>query len=64
MFSRYCLRSLYDDSRSTYVYNLREYEKVIIVTDSLRRESGVSDLIYALKSLGNKDITLARWRSN
>ncbi len=64
LFSRYCMKSLYDDSRSTYVYNLREYEKVIIVTDALNRRSGVSDLIHALKSVGNKDITLSRWHTN
>ena len=64
LFSRYCMKSLYDDSRATYVYNLRKYEKVIIVTDALSRKSGVSDLIYALKSVGNKDIMLSRWRTN
>ena len=64
LFSRYCMKSLYDDSRATYVYNLMKYEKVIIVTDALSRKSGVSDLIHALKSVGNKDITLSRWRTN
>lgn len=64
LFSRYCLKSLYDDLRATYVYNLRKYEKVIIVTDALSRKGGVSDLIYALKSVGNKDIMLSRWRKN
>lgn len=64
LFSRYCMKSLYDDSRATYVYNLRKYEKVIIVTDALSRKSGVSDLIYALKSVGNKDIMLSRWSTN
>lgn len=64
LFSRYCMKSLYDDSRATYVYNLRKYEKVIIVTDALSRKDGVSDLIYALKSVGNKDIMLSRWRTN
>ena len=63
LFSRYCIKSLYDDSRPTYVYNLREYEKVIIVTDALKRENGESDLICALKSVGNKDITISRWHS-
>lgn len=64
LFSRYCMKSLYDDSRATYVYNLRKYEKVIIATDALSRKGGVSDLIYALKSVGNKDIILSRWRKN
>lgn len=64
LFSRYCLKSLYDDSRATYVYNLREYEKVIIVTDALPRKRGISDLIHALKSVGNKDIMLSRWHTN
>ena len=61
LFSRYCIKSLYDDSRVTYVYNLREYEKVVIVTDALNRNSGVSDLLHALKSVGNRDIILTRW---
>lgn len=61
LFSRYCIKSLYDDSRPTYVYNLKKYDKVIIVTDAPNRGNGVSDLIRALKSVGNKDIMLSRW---
>lgn len=61
LFSRYCIKSLYDDSRPTYVYNLRKYEKVIIVTDAMRREKGTSDIICALRNVGNEDIMLSRW---
>lgn len=62
LFSRCCIKSLYDVSRITFVYNLRKYEKVVVVTDAQNQNGGVSDLIYALKSMGNQDIILARWQ--
>ena len=33
--SRYNLKSLYDEERSTFIYNLDIYDKVLIVTDSI-----------------------------
>lgn len=58
---RYRIRSVYDKSRDTYVYNLRKYDKVIVVTDTADIQGGMSDLITALKSVGNENILISRW---
>ncbi len=59
---RYQIRSVYDPERCTYVYNLRQYDKVIVVTDSDKTVPGLEDLLYALKSVGNSDILVAQWK--
>ncbi len=59
---RYQIRSVYDKTRDTYVYNLRKYDKVIIVTDTANIEEGMSDLLTALRSVGNQNILVSRWR--
>ena len=59
---RYQMRSVYDKARDTYVYNLRKYDKVIIVTDAADIAEGMSDLLTALSSVGNQNILVSRWR--
>lgn len=59
--NRFCIKSLYEASRPSYVYNLKKYDKIMIVTDAPIRTDGDSDLVCALKSVGNQDITLLRW---
>lgn len=61
LYHRYQIRSLYDANRTTFIYNLERYDKVIILTDSLKDTDGLSDLWNALKSVGNDDITIAKW---
>lgn len=58
---RYRIRSAYDKTRNTYVYNLNKYNKVIIVTDTADIAEGVNDLISALRSVGNRNILISRW---
>lgn len=58
---RYQIRSVYDKTRDTYVYNLRKYDKVIIVTDAADIAEGMSDLLTALRSVGNQNILVSRW---
>lgn len=58
---RYRVRSVYDKARDTYVYNLRKYDKVIIVTDTDDIAEGMSDLLAALRSVGNQNILVSRW---
>lgn len=58
---RYQIRSVYDKARDTYVYNLRKYDKVIIVTDTADIAEGMSDLLAALRSVGNQNILVSRW---
>lgn len=60
--TRYELRSLYDVSRITYLYNIECCDKVIVVTDSDRGEQeGVNSLCNALAKAGNDNITIVRW---
>lgn len=59
---RFELISFYDDNRTTYIYDLKKYDKVIIITDSTNESpKGRYTLVNALKSVGNDDITIYRW---
>ena len=58
---RYQIRSVYDKERETYVYNLKKYDKVIVVTDTGIVAEGMNDLLVALRSVGNKNILVSRW---
>ena len=42
----------------TFIYNLKKYDEVIIVSDADSTSSGMTALIYALKSVGNDSITV------
>lgn len=46
------LRSFYDSTRTTFIYNLKRYDAAIIVTDSENFSAGLEDLISALKIHG------------
>lgn len=63
LWARYRLRSLYDAERTTFIYNLAQYDRVLIVTDAapLSRE-GAMDLAGALGQAGNRQIRLIQWR--
>jgi adenine/guanine phosphoribosyltransferase-like PRPP-binding protein len=58
-----CLTSFYETERKTYVYNLCQYDEVIVVTDSIAFASPTAylELAGALKQFGNDKITLVRW---
>lgn len=58
---RYQIRSVYDRARNTYIYNLRKYDKVIVVTDTANIAEGMGDLLAALRSVGNHNILVSRW---
>lgn len=62
LHERYELRSLYEDDRTTYVYNLKKYDHVFVVTEwkYLQQTSfdGMMSLIKALKYVGNKAPTI------
>lgn len=58
---RYELRSLYDDERTTYIYDLDAYDEVIIITDAkLNSKKGLYSLVNAVKK-NNEKITVVRW---
>ena len=59
---RYELRSLYDDQRRTFIYDIDCYDKVIIITDSKNTsENGLNDLCKAVVLNGNSNIQVVRW---
>lgn len=58
---RYRIRSVYEKTRNTYIYNLNKYDKVIIVTDTTDIAEGMNDLLIALKGVGNQNILVSRW---
>lgn len=60
--TRYELVSMYEEERRTFLYDLAEYDEVIIVCDSdIIPEKGRNTLINALRKCGNKKITMVRW---
>ena len=62
---RFELASFYDVNRKTFIYNLRKYDCVIVVTDSTYEDlTGVNTLVNALKSVGNDNINVYRWCRN
>jgi len=57
--TRHPLLSLYDETRQTFIYNLKKYDHVIIVTDAYPVvQKGLDSLLAALKEVGNEDIRL------
>ena len=62
LFKRYQLRSVYDADRTTFIYNLDTYDKVIILTDAdLQSQDGIYSVINALQLEGCKDISVCQW---
>lgn len=62
---RHPLMSFYQDGRNIFVYDLRKYSKVIIVTDAqIPLENGVKSLVSELERCGNTDIRLVIWEEN
>lgn len=60
--SRRRLRSMYDAKRITYIYNLKAYDKVIVVTDAPGDITpGAEDLRDALLEAGCRDILFVKW---
>lgn len=50
------LRSFYDSTRTTFIYNLKHYDAAIIITDAENFAAGLEDLISALKIHGVEKI--------
>ncbi|MDR3091622.1 MAG: phosphoribosyltransferase family protein [Clostridiales bacterium] len=55
------LSSLYENGRETFIYNLRKYDEVIILTDSPCEAQGLRDLHGALGRYGNHRIKIFKW---
>ena len=54
------LRSFYDATRTTFVYNLRHYDAAVVMTNAQNFSAGVDDLISALNVHGVEKIFLLR----
>lgn len=61
LHKRYQLKSLYDDGRKTFIYDIGEYDNVFVITDAADTQSmGTKTLINAL-AVQNDNIVLIRW---
>lgn len=54
------LRSLYDSTRTTFIYNLKHYDATIILTNAENFSAGLEDLISALEFHGVGKIFVVR----
>ena len=62
LHTRYELASLYDKNRTTFVYDLAEYEEVLVLTDAQNQETeGWESLQRALALKQNRQIRGIRW---
>lgn len=58
---RYTLQSVYDSERRTYIYNIDNYDYVLIVTDSqLTDRIGLQTVVNAVRKKNSK-ISVIRW---
>ena len=57
---RYPISSCYDKNRNTFIYNLKRYDKVYIITDVIPNDEFIKDISHALASVGcsPNDITI------
>lgn len=58
---RFELRSLYEDERRTFIYNLDSYDQVIVLTDSERGNNLGLKTLYNALSRYNDNILVIRW---
>ena len=62
LHTRYELASLYDKNRTTFVYDLAEYEEVLVLTDAQKQETeGWESLQRVLTLNQNRQIRGIRW---
>lgn len=62
LHNRTPLESLYEQERKTFIYNLRKYDRVIIVTDSNQKNlKGIHSVLGALEEYGNINVTVVNW---
>lgn len=59
--SRNELVSFYDKDRVTYLYNLKKYDKAIVIHDSDYPNFGLCSLKATLNKYGCNDITIFKW---
>ena len=63
LFSRCELTSLYDENRNTFLYNLKAYDRVILIHDSSQQNAkGILEIQAALEANGCKKLHIYQWR--
>ncbi len=61
LHQRYELKSLYDEARKTFIYDVEAYDQVVIVTDAPAEEkAGLNSLLHAVFRK-NDDVVVVRW---
>ena len=67
LHTRYQLDSLYEEGRTTFVYDLDVYDLVLVITDTTREldmdNQGIRDLLWALQEAGNENVQFVCWRN-
>lgn len=59
--SRYTIYSPYNQNRNTFLYNIKKYSKVIIISDASSLKESYQSLLQTLENVGNQDIFLIKW---
>lgn len=61
----YQIHSFYDDERITYIYNIQQYDKVVVVSDTHSKiDESFKDVISVFSSYGCDDFYLIRGAAN
>lgn len=62
LHNRAMLDSIYGDNRRTFIYNLRKYDQVFIISDANNiNRKGVYSICAAVEKYGNDNISLIIW---
>ena len=63
LHKRFPLCSFYEYDRRTFIYDLAQYDEVLLVTDAPHiTQAGLDSLAGALEACGNTHITLIHWK--
>ena len=62
LHTRYTLKSLYDEDRTTFIYNIGKYDTVLLVTDAENMtDNSLNTLLNAISAGGNNRVYIIRW---
>ena len=62
LHTRYTLKSLYDEERTTFIYNIGKYDAVLLVTDTENMtDNSLNTLLNAISAVGNNRVYIIKW---
>ncbi|MCI8991573.1 MAG: hypothetical protein HFG80_02420 [Eubacterium sp.] len=62
LHTRYEIKSLYDKGRKNFLYDIKKYNLVFLITDAPKTETkGLHSLLQALSMCGNDSVYIVRW---